>query len=54
MKHTIHSTESEMTKEEFDTRMAEGLSDAKEDRSSPVDEVMGRLISEVENSSCDR
>jgi DNA-damage-inducible protein J len=40
---------SEMTKEEFDARMAEGLAQAKADDSAPVDEVISRLIGEIAN-----
>lgn len=34
----------EMSKEEFDARMAKGLAQAKADQTSPVDEVVARLM----------
>ena len=39
----------EMTQEQFDRRMAEGLSQAKGNQSSPIAEVFSRLIGEIEN-----
>lgn len=37
----------DMTKNEFDTRMAEGLADAKAGRGLPVDEAFNSLIEEL-------
>ena len=39
----------EMTKEEFDARMAIGLEQAKNGISSPADEVFDRLLGEIGN-----
>lgn len=39
----------ELTREEFDRRMAEGLAQAKNDESSPASEVFSRLIGEISN-----
>lgn len=40
----------ELSKEEFDSMMAIGLAQAKNNQSSPVDEVFERLIGEIQNA----
>ena len=40
----------ELTKEEFDQRMAIGLAQAKANQSAPVDEVFDRLIGEIKHA----
>lgn len=40
----------ELSKEEFDSMMAIGLDQAKNNQSSPVDEVFERLIGEIQNA----
>ena len=40
----------ELSKEEFDSMMAIGLAQAKNNQSSPVDEIFERLIGEIQNA----
>ena len=40
----------ELSKEEFDSMMAIGLAQAKNNQSSPVNEVFERLIGEIQNA----
>lgn len=40
----------EMTEEEFDRRMSEGLCDAKQNRTIPLNEAFEHLIGEINNA----
>ena len=46
---SVPKARDEMTKEEFDERMAIGLEQAKTGISSPADEVFDRLLGEIDN-----
>ena len=46
---SVPKARDEMTKEEFDARMAVGLEQAKKRISSPADEVFDRLLGEINN-----
>ena len=46
---SVPKARDEMTKEEFDARMAIGLEQAKSDKCIPADEAFDRLISRLNN-----